>query len=164
MRRAVLIFTAFTLLAGGVLSTPAPLVTMAQGVVWPGERARVVNAVEGFVVDVVPYDVPAAVGPVWVAAILAAPGAAATDWEVLDRIVRLADSDDMRNRVRSLRAQRDLEALLGRPLRFANDADCFALSEATDGSAAGARVVFGVIVGTGTGGGIVVDGRLAEQV
>ena len=56
--------------------------------------------------------------------------------------------------------QRDLEALLGRPLRFANDADCLALSEATDGTAAGARVVFGVIVGTGTGGGIVVDGRL----
>ena len=56
--------------------------------------------------------------------------------------------------------QQELETLLGRPLRFANDADCFALSEATDGAAAGARVVFGVIVGTGTGGGIVVDGRL----
>jgi fructokinase len=55
---------------------------------------------------------------------------------------------------------RDLETLLQRPLRFANDADCFALSEATDGAAAGAAVVFGVIVGTGTGGGIVVDGRL----
>jgi fructokinase len=54
----------------------------------------------------------------------------------------------------------DLEALLGRPLRFANDADCFALSEATDGAGAGARVMFGVIVGTGTGGGIVVNGRL----
>jgi fructokinase len=54
----------------------------------------------------------------------------------------------------------DLEALLGRPLRFANDADCFALSEATDGAAAGAAVVFGVIVGTGTGGGIVVNGQL----
>ena len=56
--------------------------------------------------------------------------------------------------------RQDLETLLGRPLRFANAADCFALSEATDGAAAGARVVFGVIVGTGTGGGIVVDGRL----
>jgi fructokinase len=54
----------------------------------------------------------------------------------------------------------DLEALLGCPLRFANDADCFALSEATDGAAAGAAVVFGVIVGTGTGGGIVVNGQL----
>lgn len=54
----------------------------------------------------------------------------------------------------------DLEALLGRPLRLANDADCFALSEAVDGAAAGAEVVFGVIIGTGTGGGIVVDGKL----
>jgi fructokinase len=54
----------------------------------------------------------------------------------------------------------DLAGQLGRPLRFANDADCLALSEATDGAAAGAAVVFGVIVGTGTGGGIVVNGRL----
>jgi fructokinase len=54
----------------------------------------------------------------------------------------------------------DLTARLGRPLRFANDANCFALSEASDGAARGARVVFGVIVGTGTGGGIVVDGRV----
>jgi fructokinase len=55
---------------------------------------------------------------------------------------------------------RDLGALLGRPIRIANDANCFALSEATDGAAAGAGVVFGVILGTGTGGGIVVDGRV----
>jgi fructokinase len=55
---------------------------------------------------------------------------------------------------------RDLSQLMGRPLRFANDANCFALSEAVDGAAAGARVVFGVIVGTGTGGGVVVDGRI----
>jgi fructokinase len=55
---------------------------------------------------------------------------------------------------------RDLEARLGRPLRLANDANCFALSEARDGAAAGARVVFGVIVGTGTGGGLAVDGRV----
>jgi fructokinase len=54
----------------------------------------------------------------------------------------------------------DLPRLLGRPVRFANDANCFALSEATDGAAAGAGVVFGVIVGTGTGGGVVVDGRV----
>ncbi|HEY3120117.1 MAG TPA: ROK family protein, partial [Vicinamibacteria bacterium] len=44
-------------------------------------------------------------------------------------------------------------------LRFANDANCFALSEARDGAAAGSRVVFGVILGTGTGGGIAIDGR-----
>ena len=56
----------------------------------------------------------------------------------------------------------DLEALLGRPLRFANDADCFVLSEANDGAAAAAGTVFGVIIGTGTGGGIVVDGKLVS--
>lgn len=54
---------------------------------------------------------------------------------------------------------RDLSALLEREVRFANDANCFALSEAVDGAAAQARVVFGVIVGTGTGGGVVVDRR-----
>ncbi len=54
----------------------------------------------------------------------------------------------------------DLARALGRPVRCANDANCFALSEATDGAAAGAGVVFGVIVGTGTGGGVVVDGRM----
>jgi fructokinase len=54
----------------------------------------------------------------------------------------------------------DLERVLGRPVRLANDANCFALSEATDGAAAGARVVFGVILGTGCGGGIVVDGQV----
>jgi len=55
---------------------------------------------------------------------------------------------------------RDLEARLGRPVRIANDANCFALSEAVDGAGAGARVVFGVILGTGVGGGIAIDGRV----
>lgn len=59
---------------------------------------------------------------------------------------------------RPLRA--DLAAALGRPVRIANDANCFALSEATDGAAAGAPVVFGVILGTGVGGGIVVGGEV----
>ena len=54
----------------------------------------------------------------------------------------------------------DLRRALPRPLRFANDANCFALSEAVDGAARGARAVFGVIVGTGTGGGVVIDGRI----
>jgi len=54
----------------------------------------------------------------------------------------------------------DLERLLHRPLRFANDANCFALSEARDGAGEGAPVVFGVILGTGTGGGVVVHGRV----
>jgi len=54
----------------------------------------------------------------------------------------------------------DLPRLLDRPVRFANDANCFALSEASDGAAAGAAVVFGVIVGTGCGGGVVVRGEV----
>jgi fructokinase len=56
--------------------------------------------------------------------------------------------------------RQDLETLLQRPLCFANDADCFTLSEATDGAACNAALVFGVILGTGTGGGICVNGKL----
>lgn len=56
--------------------------------------------------------------------------------------------------------QGDLEARLQRPLRLANDANCFALSESVDGAAAGARAVFGVILGTGVGGGLVLDGKV----
>jgi fructokinase len=55
---------------------------------------------------------------------------------------------------------RDLEAALGRPVRLANDANCFALSEASDGDAARYSNVFGVILGTGVGGGVVIDGRI----
>ena len=55
---------------------------------------------------------------------------------------------------------RDLSSRLDRPVRFANDANCFALSEAVDGAGREARVVFGVIVGTGTGGGIAVERRV----
>ena len=58
------------------------------------------------------------------------------------------------------RLAEDLARRLPRPLRFANDANCFALSEARDGAAAGARAVFGVIVGTGVGGGLVLDGQV----
>ena len=54
----------------------------------------------------------------------------------------------------------DLEARLGREVRMANDANCFALSEAIDGAARGEPIVFGVILGTGVGGGIVVDERV----
>jgi fructokinase len=56
--------------------------------------------------------------------------------------------------------KRDLEQLLGREVRLANDANCFALSEALDGAGRGAQVVFGVILGTGVGGGVVVRGRV----
>lgn len=55
---------------------------------------------------------------------------------------------------------KDLSALLNRPVRTANDADCFALSEAVDGAGANAATVFGVIIGTGTGGGIVINQKL----
>jgi fructokinase len=58
--------------------------------------------------------------------------------------------------------QRDIEARLGRPVRLANDANCFALSEAVDGAGAGARLVFGVILGTGCGGGIVHERRVVD--
>jgi len=57
---------------------------------------------------------------------------------------------------------RDLERRLGRPVRLMNDANCFALSEAVDGAAAGASVAFGVILGTGVGGGIIVHGQCIE--
>jgi fructokinase len=55
---------------------------------------------------------------------------------------------------------RDFQALLGRDVAFANDANCLALSEATDGAGAGADIVFTVILGTGVGGGIVVGGKV----
>jgi fructokinase len=58
----------------------------------------------------------------------------------------------------------DLKRVFARPVRVANDANCFALSEATDGAGAGAPVVFGVILGTGCGGGVVVNGRVIEGV
>jgi len=71
-------------------------------------------------------------------------------------LVKNANSLCLNNRA----FDRDLAAVLRRPVRFANDANCFALSEAVDGAAAGAAIVFGVILGTGVGGGIVTHGRL----
>ena len=58
----------------------------------------------------------------------------------------------------------DLQEALGRPVRLENDANCFALSEASDGAGKGASMVFGVILGTGVGGGIVVDGKVIQGV
>jgi fructokinase len=60
--------------------------------------------------------------------------------------------------------KQDLEAAIGREVRMMNDANCFALSEAVDGAAAGAQVVFGVILGTGVGGGVVVRGEVLTGV
>lgn len=56
----------------------------------------------------------------------------------------------------------DLQAALGLPVLVLNDADCFALAEATAGAGRGRRVVFGVILGTGVGGGVVIDGKVHE--
>lgn len=56
----------------------------------------------------------------------------------------------------------DLEARLGRPVRLTNDANCFALSEATDGAGSDSAVVFGAILGTGVGAGIVVEGKVLD--
>jgi len=60
------------------------------------------------------------------------------------------------------RFREDLSETLGRPVRLANDANCLALSEAVDGAAAGAKVAFAIILGTGCGGGLTVDGKLIE--
>lgn len=73
-----------------------------------------------------------------------------------DGLVRNANSTWLNGRPFS----RDLQAALGRPVHAENDANCFALSEATDGAGAGAGSVFGVILGTGVGGGLVIRGQL----
>lgn len=85
---------------------------------------------------------------------IGAPGA------VSRRTGRLKNSNSLCLNDRPLRE--DLEARLSRPIRLANDADCFALSEASDGAGQGHPVVFGVILGTGVGGGVVVHGRLLQ--
>ena len=56
----------------------------------------------------------------------------------------------------------DLASAVGKPVQIANDANCFALSEAIDGSAKDARIVFGVILGTGCGGGLVIQRKLLD--
>ena len=71
-------------------------------------------------------------------------------------LIRNANSTELNGRP----FRRDLEEALAREVRVENDANCFALSEATDGAGAGRGTVFGVILGTGVGGGLVVDGRL----
>ena len=74
------------------------------------------------------------------------------------RLVKNANSTVLNGRP----LDRDLEIALKRSIRMANDANCFTLSEATDGAAAGRNVVFGIIAGTGVGGGVCVGGRLVE--
>lgn len=66
--------------------------------------------------------------------------------------------------VNGMPLQRDLEELLDRQLKIENDANCFAVSEATDGAAEGAKIVFGVIIGTGCGGGFAIDGKAVKGI
>lgn len=73
-------------------------------------------------------------------------------------LIRGANSTQLNNR----RFPEDLARVLGRPVRYANDANCLALSEATDGAGAGEGVVFAAILGTGVGAGVTVDGRLVD--
>jgi fructokinase len=110
-----------------------------------GDYDGTIAAIAGLVATVeAEIGAPASVGVGMPGAIVAATG-----------LVKNANSTWLNGR----RLRRDVEAALGRPVRFANDANCFALSEATDGAAAGCATVFGVILGTGVGGGIVVGGR-----
>jgi predicted NBD/HSP70 family sugar kinase len=83
---------------------------------------------------------------------IATPGAQS----LVDRRIKNANSTCLNGRP----LKEDLERRLDREVRMANDANCFALSEASDGAARGAGSVFGVILGTGVGGGIVIDGRI----
>lgn len=83
-------------------------------------------------------------------------GIAIPGCETAQGVIKNANSTWLNGRA----LRRDLETALGRDVRLANDANCFALSEASDGAAQGAGVVFGVIAGTGVGGGIVVDGKV----
>jgi fructokinase len=83
---------------------------------------------------------------------VASPGAVST----VSRVIKNSNSTVLNGRP----LDRDLADRLGRPVRLENDANCFALSEAIDGAAADAPVVFGVILGTGVGGGIVVSQKL----
>ncbi len=74
----------------------------------------------------------------------------------VDGLIRNANT----TRLNGKPLQADLERVMGRPLRLANDANCFALSEAVDGAGVGFGLVFGVIIGTGCGAGVVSDGKV----
>ncbi len=109
-----------------------------------GDYAGTIEAVAQLVADAEEAAGPATVG-------IGIPGAISP----ATGLIKNANSTWLNGRPLS----EDLQARLGRPVRLANDANCMALSEAADGAAAGASVVFGVIIGTGTGGGVVVNGH-----
>ena len=113
-----------------------------------GDYTATLDAIAGLVADLaaghaVPDDVPVGVG---------IPGTVSP----ATGLIKNANSTCLIGQ----RLDADLEHRLGRPVRLANDADCFTVSEATDGAGSDARTVFGVILGTGVGGGLVVDGKL----
>ena len=110
-----------------------------------GDYAATLAAVSGLVSDIENCGEKAAVG-------IGIPGA-------LSRVTGLVKNANSTWLIGKPLKQ-DLERALGREVRIENDANCFALSEAVDGAGKGARVVFGVILGTGVGGGIVVEGKL----
>ena len=110
-----------------------------------GDYPGTIEAVAGLIADAERAAGPASIG-------IGIPGAISP----ATGLIKNANSTWLNGRPLAV----DLEARLGRPIRLANDANCLALSEAADGAAAGHPVVFGVIVGTGTGGGIVVNGKV----
>lgn len=114
----------------------------------PGSYEKAIEAVKALVAAT-----EAAVGP-------AASIGIGTPGSISPRTGTMRNSNSVFLNGRAFRE--DIEASLGREVRMANDANCLALSEAVDGAAAGARTVFAIIVGTGCGGGLVVDGRIVE--
>ncbi|HEX7385470.1 MAG TPA: ROK family protein [Burkholderiaceae bacterium] len=113
-----------------------------------GDYAATLAAIVGLV-----HDAEAGAGCRGATVGLGTPGSAGADGRIKN-----ANSTCLNGRP----LQRDLEAALQRPLRLANDANCLALSEATDGAGAQAPVVFAAILGTGVGAGIAVHGRVLE--
>jgi fructokinase len=119
-----------------------------QRVANPGEYDAAIAAVKALI-----EAAEAAVGP-------AASIGIGTPGSISPRLGTMRNSNSTYLNGRPFRE--DVERALGREVRMANDANCLALSEAVDGAAAGARIVFAVIVGTGCGGGLVVDGAIVE--
>ncbi|MGE5118239.1 MAG: ROK family protein, partial [Betaproteobacteria bacterium] len=113
-----------------------------------GDYAATVDAIAGLV-----RAGDATIGSAGATVGLGTPGSAGADGRIKN-----ANSTCLNGRP----LQRDLEAVLQRPVRIANDANCLALSEATDGAGAGAAVVFAAILGTGVGAGIAVHGRVLD--
>ena len=131
-----------TKIAGATLA-PDGAVCATRRIANPGSYDRLLVSLRELADDLAPRDTPLG---------LATPGSVSPT----TGLVRNSNTVWLTGRALA----RDVEAATGRPSRLANDADCFTLSEAVDGAAAGARLAFGVILGTGVGGGVAVDGAL----